>query len=255
MAEFSFDHLAEIVPERINSWVLDEYRKNGEMAAGIDPTAMFNYQVEKIGAVREIGARCTIGAAVILGDGVELGEEVHIGDHTVLDKRVIVTDEFSFDQGMVYFDEDASVDPVENGRRPHPFARRIQENIIVGPHVALPSEVQLGSDAIIPTQATIRQIGRFGTSKRMVTLYGSDEGPMASVACQSGIDLDTLRHRIVNSVDTDPKSAKDYKLHWREINSGANQVQRAYDRESQLVDELISKGRSAFRQVGYEFVY
>ncbi len=196
-------------------------------------------QVEKptyIGSVKRIGSNCLIGDGVIIDDGVEIGERITIGDKTVLENGVTLTDELDVG-AQVFFCAGSSIDSMQR-ERTHHYLRSIHDRTIIGPRVVLPSEVQIGPYAVVPTTKSIAQIGPFGESKRMVTVNGSDDGPQYNVGCQKGISYETFKERICSSEETTETSAADYKKNLKRIARLAEKVQRAYSKEPALVSEL-----------------
>ena len=148
----------------------------------------------------------------------------------------------------VYFADGSRVEAL-SGQRNHTHLRTIKDNVTIGPGIVLPSEVQLGSYAIIPTLDSIAQIGRFGESRRMVTVYGSEDGPLYGVGCQFGIDGQEFRGRILDNRGTSEESAADYGNHFGEIESLGTKVQQAYEREGNLVNELLDQRAQAFADI------
>lgn len=247
MASFTFSSLVEIMPENIDPWVREEFLRNGEEAVGIAPDAGFDL-INKIGAVRSIGDLSFFGAGVVLGDGVMIGGDVTVGAYSVLERNVRISDGFNI-QYAAYFSDGSSVDPKDPSYKGHSYMREIQDGVIVGPKVALPSDVQLGTNAVIPTQDSIVQVGRYGESQRMVTIYGSDGGPLYSVACQSGIDMPKLRTRIIGNEGTSPESAAGYRPHIPLFEELGVVVQQVFEREANLVEELIEKRDEALQKI------
>jgi carbonic anhydrase/acetyltransferase-like protein (isoleucine patch superfamily) len=240
MAYIGLYELSHRFPDCLTQELHRELRlQNGDSGAiGIDETAKFSDDVllHKVGA---IGARSHIHPAVILEDEVVIEDDVTIQTSTYLGRSVHIG--WGAGIGPLNFFAEGSSLPHGPNDSPHQYLRQTKERVLVGPRVKLPSEAQIGRNAIIPTSATVAQIGRFGTSKRMVTVYGSDSGPLFGVGCQFGIDIDVLKKRVASSTDTSTNSAADYKKHMPEIETLGIEVQAAYDRESNLIAELIGQ--------------
>lgn len=113
--------------------------------------------------------------------------------------------------------------------------------VAVGPRVLLPDEVELGNDAMVPTQGTIVAIGHFGSKGRIVTIYGSDEGPRFSIGCQAGKTFREIKHNVTHNTHTTRASANSYRRFLPVFSKIGRVVQKAYDREGGLIEELRSQ--------------
>lgn len=244
MLNLSFRDLVEKSPEQLTPEAYDLYRREGLSAFDIDSeTTISNDAI--LGVIKKIGKGCTIGSQVILKDGVFLGSNVWLDSQTILERGVRITKGFVIGH-RAYFAENASVERLGPVPVQHTYRRTLHENVTIGPNVTLPSEVQLGVYAVVPTTESVGQIGRFGTKKRMVTAYGSPEGPLYGVGCQYGISANIFRARISNSTGTSNESALDYFKHFEEIEALGMKVQTAYDLETALVEELLAQRHEAF---------
>lgn len=248
MADIPFETLARHYPERLAPRLLELYQERGQDGVHISPSAKFDPNCS-LDLIKNIGAGTTIGAGVRLGREVSLGRDVKIWGQTILGRGVKITNNFSLGIKS-YIANGASVDQRRSRVQKHEYLRITEGNITIGQGVALPDEVQLGSNAIIPTNDTIGQIGRFGTTKRMLTAYGSDDEPLVSVGCQYGITIADLKGRVSNHTGTSEASAADYARHMPEIEALGLQVQAAYEREGNLIEELVAQRDEAFANAG-----
>jgi|GEM_PF-4900736 len=201
----------------------------------VDLSSVFNRYVE-LGNVKRIGAGCFFENGVKIGDDAVIGDGVHIDERSYIGKGVIIGSLVNI--GPKNFFSDGSGVSGSPQSKTHSFMRSSEGSVVVGPGVFLPTEFQLGPGAVIPTPDSIVQIGRFGTAKRMVTIYGSDQGPLFGVACQYGITTEKFKRRIANGDGTTPESAQDYADKFSKIEAAAALVQTAYEREANLVSEL-----------------
>ncbi|CAN5462427.1 hypothetical protein BH10PAT3_BH10PAT3_6210 [soil metagenome] len=240
MPTLYFDQLVRENPNDLSHKLRKRFKECGEKSEqiGISDSAQFDTPV-KIHLVKKVGGGTVIHAGTTLEAGVKLGDEVTIGRSSYLSRCVRI--------GSVAFIGERNFFAPRSGLRhdysyrSHVYMRQTRDDVTVGPGVILPSEAQIGSSAIIPTRGCIQQIGRFGTSQRMVTIYGGMEGPLYSVGCQFGIDGATFIDRVTNVTDTKPESAQDYAKHMSAIQALGVQVQRVYEREDNLVEELAQQ--------------
>lgn len=235
---FAEDYPQQLSPEMLSRYEQDDFFYNSpiDLTAKFDPTC-------RLEVVRSIGANCFIGANTILKDGVSLGDDIRIAGYSVLESGVDIGHEFHLERGA-YLAEGATVAEFSGWRR-HYYLRKTVGRATIGANVLLPNEVQLGDNAVIPTSDSIAQIGRFGTSKRMVTVYGSPYEPLYSVGCQYRITIGRFKQRVCSNTETVPQSATDYQKHMPEIEALGECVQAAYEREENLVEELLEQRADA----------
>jgi len=238
--------LAENYPQQLSPELLDLYQEGMSARLHISLTARFD-ETCTLDVVSGIGANAEIGEDVVVKAGVFLGNNVNVVGRTILEKGVKITDGFSINPGA-YFAEGARVAPRKTKATRHSYMRIALDSVIIGPNVVLPTEVQLGKKAVIPTTDSIAEIGRYGTSRRMVTAYGSAKEPLYSVGCQYGIGIARFKDRVAKNTGTEPKSAADYAKHMPEIEALGITVQAAYEREANLIDELRAQRKEAFAQ-------
>jgi UDP-3-O-[3-hydroxymyristoyl] glucosamine N-acyltransferase len=212
------------------------------MSSYISPTA----KVAESAIVRpnvciEDGARVSDG--VVLGDGTYIAERAEVGRCTHTEAGVIIGAGACIREGgLILAGAQVCPNPVE-----HPAstdARKLLERATIGQGVLLHDEVELSWDAIIPTQETIVMLGNLGFKRRVVTIYASDYGPRYSIGCQMGVSLATIKKRVGHNSATTAKSAGTYAPYLGIFGDIGNVVQKAYDRETRLVDELKDQRRT-----------
>lgn len=219
---------------------VDLYRR---IQAAEDPTAIIDPSLEVapgviLGNVSHIGEGVKVAAATVIGDNVSIGDIVSIESGVVISNEVTLTTRLAIYPGAMLGPQ-VQVVPLE--RETHSFARTIKNNVVIGPGVVLPSEVQLGAAAVIPVTEAIGEIGTFGEHHRMVTAYGTMRGqPLYSVGCQFGITEEAFRNRVANNVQTEPGSAQDYAKHFDEIVALGTQVQSAFDDNMGAAKDLVA---------------
>jgi serine acetyltransferase len=164
----------------------------------------------------------TIGDFSLVGSGVRIGPGVKIGS------SVLILDDVQVCPNDVML---RSTD-----------ARHIGNSSIIGPGVVLDDEVELGSGAIVPTDATLKTIGKFGEKRRTITIYGSQSGPKISLGCNIGSTLKELLPHFASPNDhhSNNTSAETYRPFIDIFQDISRIVQKAFDKENALVDELIS---------------
>ncbi len=204
-----------------------------------------------IGNVAAIGAGCRVMPGVAIETGVRLGTKVTIGAETILRAGVMIGDDFAIGQRVIMMPGSGVADSTRL-RQTHEYARHILDNSIVGPGVQLPSEVQIGDRAVIPTRDAITMVGYYGLSQRAVTINGGRAGAQYSVGCQEAILLDDLKWRVSNAKDTSPESAADYAAHMDLFARLGDRVQAAYIREQGLVTELVEYYESVYNTRFYD---
>ncbi len=164
-------------------------------------------------AVIELGA--VIGNQVLIESGVYLGTGVRLFDGAILNHHSYVGE-----QSVIG------------------LSATLMPEVIIGSEVSIPHEAQIGEYEVIPSTDTIVCLGRFGTSNRIVTIHGSDNGPRFSIGCQNSVAWETIRDRILHNVETKPESAAHYRTYMPVFKEIGKTVQSKYDRLSRLVDEL-----------------
>lgn len=241
MGKENYNTVSEFIqkyPDNINYLLKKELLNPNHSESAIDRDVRIDDEV-RIGHVRKIGKNSIIGFATAIEDDVVLGDHVEVGPNSVIRKGTYLSDDFSIPYGRAFFDHNSGVEPSIHLTR-HTFLRTVHENISVGAGVILPSEVQLGEGAVIPVQNSIQQIGRFGDSQRMVTAYGSPEGPLYSVGCQYGISINTFRMRAKTNTETSAASAGDYLNNMSYIEEAGQFAQKAYEQNSNAVSDLLA---------------
>lgn len=191
-----------------------------------------------IGEDTQIGKKAKIGEGVIIGDKVRIAEECDIQANTVIMPNVVIGKEVCIGEGVLIMAK-AQICP-NSVESESSNARLILDNASIGPEVKLDDEVEIGVDAIIPTQQTIANIGKFGAKNRVVTIYGSEYGPRYSIGCQIGEDFRAIKMRILSSKDTMPESAATYHPYLGVFEEIGSIVQHAYEKEDKLIDEIQS---------------
>ncbi len=227
----SFDEFKFTYPDRVDGELFDPVH-----GLRISDTAVFE-AARSIGFVARVGKVSHVGSGVMLENGVYVGDSVRILDGTALAENVRITDDFEIGHG-VFMGAGSSVSPLTREASKNFYKRHIHSDSIIGKSVILPSEVQIGPWAIIPTSDAIAQIGPFGTSSRMVTVHGSDDGPVYNVGCQKGIDARTFKKRVAGFAETSKESAADYRNNMDRIIEKAEKTQEAYEEKTHLIAEL-----------------
>jgi NDP-sugar pyrophosphorylase family protein len=189
-----------------------------------------------------------MGPGASLAHGVYIGKRVTLGAGTVVEQDVHI-DNDTYTQSGVYIGQGVEIYGnalilrgamiCQNNVYTHSSnARQIYAGAIIGPNVQLHDEVELGEDAIIPTQQTIAHFGFLGDKYRVITMYGSDEGPRYSIGCRIGFLYPDIKDHIVNALGTDSKSAAQYVPFLGSLESIGIALQHAYMAESPRIDEL-----------------
>lgn len=122
--------------------------------------------------------------------------------------------------------------------------RQLEGNVTVGPGVLLHDEVELGYGTIVPTQDCIAHIGSFGAKNRVITIHGSDIGPLYSLGCHVAVEYDKLKHEIRRAHHSSNDSAASYKRFVEVFGYIGDTVQRAYLKEEGLVREIKDRRKS-----------
>ncbi|MCW1908145.1 MAG: hypothetical protein KIH63_002260 [Candidatus Saccharibacteria bacterium] len=205
----------------------------------IDPSVVVERGVI-LGNVQAIGGAVKLDEGAVIGTDVVIGNGVHIGVQAVIDCGAVLAPGLHIGNGG-YIGPRVTVEPLTRDLKPdnEGRVRVIYPDAAVAADVVLPSDVQLGREAVVPSSDTISQIGPYGEHERMVTVYGTLHRQAAySVGCQYGISGETLRQRVTSNTQTTPTSAKDYADHMKEIVALGAQVQEAFNDNLALAREL-----------------
>jgi UDP-3-O-[3-hydroxymyristoyl] glucosamine N-acyltransferase len=220
--------------------VIDDGVKIGYLAA-VDRYARIGKNTIVEDAVR-IGEACVIGAGTKIGWEARIGRHVKIADEVVIGRQSYIGDNSKIGKGV----------PVGNAALILPFAeiapdfihsqssnaREIGHYFTLGEGVVLHGEVEIGNNAIVPTQRTIAFLGAFGSKNRTVTIYGSDQGPLFSIGCQVGKTLPSIKENVVQHANTTSESASTYEPFLPVFDQIGTIVQAAYEKEGAYVAEL-----------------
>jgi acyl-[acyl carrier protein]--UDP-N-acetylglucosamine O-acyltransferase len=171
-----------------------------------------------LGHRTQVGARTSIYAGSYIGAGVNIGPDVRIGLSAI-----------------ILEDAQICTNAVKSASR---NARTLQDRVSIGRGVRLHDEVELGPDAIVPNQRTIAFLGNLGRKGRVVTIYGSDTGPLYSVGCQLGITHYDFDRSVQESQNTTSESAQAYMPYLDILNQIGVVVQSAYDNSRPAIEEL-----------------
>lgn len=220
----------------------------------VSSTARISGESVQIGRNSYIGDGAYIEDHVTVGDYVAIGPEVQIFDHTTIGDDVRIG-KGTLIGGRTYIGTKAVIGAGTNvgrgalileGAKVCPDAvlsgssdaRTLQMNVSIGPGVFLHNEVELGGGAVVPTQRTIASLGNLGAKNRVITIYGSDAGPLVSLGCQIGETLDVIRARVGAQTNSSAASAATYQPYLPIIEQIGLVVQRAYEIEAGLVGEI-----------------
>jgi acetyltransferase-like isoleucine patch superfamily enzyme len=207
--------------------------------ANVDPTSLCVGERSIIEEAAFVGIDVTLGEDVIIRQGSQVCFESFIGDRVLVGPRVRIGH-----RALIM--DDAQICPGDVTKH-STDARKIGAFATIGPGVLLHDEVELGENAIVPTQRTIVSLGNFGAKNRVVTIYGSDTGPLYSVGCQMGIQYSALVGRVGNATVTTEESASTYSPFLHVFNEIGRVVQQAYDAEANLVAELKATRETLIR--------
>jgi len=184
----------------------------------------------------QIGRDVKLGHAVNIAKGCHIGRGTSIESNSELEENVFVGPNVTIWGGALLM-EGARICP-NKVRSVSRNGRELGNDVSVGPGVVLPDEVELGANAIVPSQRTVAHIGALGAKNRVITIYGTDNGPLVSVGCQIGITTDRLRSRVAGHVNSTEDSAMTYAPYLDILDQIGLVVQGAYDRESALIGEI-----------------
>jgi carbonic anhydrase/acetyltransferase-like protein (isoleucine patch superfamily) len=229
-----------LIPELNITGLLEKYPANVRLTKSqidniellnVDSTALFGEGVH-------IGSNVFIEENVMVGNYSSIGDSTIIKHDSVIDSDVQIGSRVRIGIGCLVLDgASVCVGDVRSGSSD---ARLIEEYSSIGPGVRLHDEVEIGNMAIIPTQRTIANVGYFGFKNRVVTIYGSLEGPKFSIGCQIGVDFKRIRSQISGSIYTEPESANTYLPYLGVFNSVGRTVQNEFEKEIKLVEEIQS---------------
>ncbi len=214
-----------------------DYRLVTTEASRVPPDAVFNGLPRNIGHVAGIGAECSFDYGVELGDDVRLGNQVSVGADTRLRDGVSIGDRFTIGRNVVMMEGSGVIDATRQVN--YAYARQILDCTVVGPGVQLPSEVQVGPNAIIPTADTIRTIGFFGTNQHAMTIYGGPNGPRFSAIHLTSLTNEQLLDYIASKRSEEDPTAQGYASHLDTFWQVAESVQTAYMQQTGLASELL----------------
>jgi len=211
------------------------------------------------GAFLTVGRSCAIGAGVTFGDFVTVQDAVTIGANSSIGHRVTFRSGAQVESGA-HIESGVVIGPrarigkdalILNGAQVSPHdvtsmssnARQLEHAVTIGKGVLLDDEVELGAYAVVPTQRTIAAIGKFGDKNRVVTIYGSSDGPRYSIGCQMGMPFGIISQRVKDSENTNDGSAMTYRPFLDIFSQVGLVVQKAYDNEANYVAELMEMRR------------
>lgn len=228
--ELDIFELAEKSPLTLHRSIRDAALMN-MVPDGINPTAQFGNGVE-------IARDVSIGPDVRIGKNVKVKSSALIGFGSVICDRATIGPSVIIRSGCLIL-QDAKVCPGKV-RSSSTDGRKIMSDSTIGEGVKLHDEVELDENAIVPNQNTITHLGYFGSKNRVVTIYGSDEGPRYSIGCQIGRTFNQIRANIDDNTHTTRSSADTYVPYLDVFNSIGAQVQNAYDDSRSQIDELMA---------------
>lgn len=177
-----------------------------------------------------------VGNFVYLGAGTILQAYANIEPHSCLKSNVTVGRGVTIGERVLILDG-AQV-CVGKVRAHSSDARKIGRDSTIGPEVVLHDEVELNSGAIVPSQRTIVSLGNFGAKNRVVTIYGSEEGPLYSIGCQIGVHYGQIKEHVIANTHTTAESASTYAPYLGVFNEIGRVVQDAFDQELSHVYEM-----------------
>ena len=200
----------------------------------IDPELIGDGSVIKRGAELDagvsIGVNTIVGREVCIGTGSDVGSDVVIGPRVRIGRKTLIMDSVIICPNNV---KSVSSD-----------GRKIGNRNSIGFGVLLHDEVELADEAIVPTQRTIVSIGNLGVKNRVVTIYGSGHGvPLYSIGCQVGVRFERIEANIARQANTTLESASTYTPFLPTFLEIGAVVQRAYEQESNAIEELLAARR------------
>lgn len=204
----------------------------------VSPFAEVNWP-NLLSTTTSVGNGSKIFGLVATEEGVVIGRSTQIAGPAFIGEGVRIGPKVRIDEGAMIL-EGARICPDDVSSRSSD-ARTLGPNVSVGPCVSLHNEAELGPRAIVPTQRTVACIGNFGTKNRVVTVYGSLDGPRYSIGCQIGVSLHEIEDNVNDSTNTSAQSAATYLPYLPVFRSIGSNVQQAFDREQPLVDEMIAR--------------
>jgi carbonic anhydrase/acetyltransferase-like protein (isoleucine patch superfamily) len=182
-----------------------------------------------------------IFSGAVLLDDVFIDANSVVANYARLERRVHVGPDVHIgEMALILADAVICPNPVQSASSD---GRKLESEVSVGRGVHLHDEVELGQFAIVPTQDTIAHIGAFGRKGRVITVYGSDDGPLYSLGCNIGLSFHGIKANILHNYvepghHTTVASAGSYVPWLPVFNLMGATVQKAYDREAGIVDEL-----------------
>lgn len=207
------------------------------------------YPSTKIADSAEIRGMAEIGRDVVIGSRSKIGNNTIIGEGSVIGENVTVGPYVKLGLGVLIMDG-AKICPsfVRSGSK---NARELLNGVTIGNGVFLHNEVEIGQGAIIPTQRTIACLGNFGSKNRVVTVYGSDKGPLYSIGCQIGVPYEHFEDHVARATFTVQSSADTYRPFLHIFASVGEVVQEAYNGEAQTV-QMLKVRRDEIGMYAYE---
>lgn len=201
----------------------------------IDPRLKLNDTLQcesEIVAIDQVGI---MGSGVTCFSGVVIEMDACIGNDVVLGRNVKVGVRANLERGVIAL-RNATI-----GAR-----AGIWEDTVIGPDVNIAGHTQLGQHQIVPTNKTIVTMGAFGTSRRVVTIHGSEHGPLYSIGCQFSVPEETITRRIRSSAETSSRSAQHYRRYLPIFSAVGAEVQREFDRlaKSGYVEQVRAESRN-----------
>lgn len=166
-----------------------------------------------------------VGAYCVIGSGVRIGDLSYLGTGVTLEHSALICHEVYISRGVMV----GALAVLRSG-------------VVIGPDIHIPSGAQIGTNMVIPSPRTIMALGPVGSSQRIITVHGSDDGPRYSAGCQVSDPEEVFFDRIRGSVATTEESAEHYRefLHSDVLRRIGIIAQTHYDEdvESGLVAQL-----------------
>ncbi len=206
-----------------------------------------------------VSSCATVEAFANIKPGVKVQPDAHIGQHvwighdstiglgSYIDAGVVIGPNVTV-SNLTLIMAGATICPDDVSKH-STAAREIGAGASVGPKVLLHNEVELGEGAIVPTQRTITHIGNFGKKNRVITIYGSTDGPLFSLGCHVGRSFEEIKTAVTDNEHSTDESAATYVPYLPIFNEIGKAVQEAYAKETNLINEMLHI--RAERQMGY----
>lgn len=162
-----------------------------------------------------IGARAQVGESARIQYQTTVGDGTKVGEHAVINAGCVIGDD------------------VEVGNE-----TKLRNAVTIASGLEIPPETQIGEYQVVPNNESLTTLGRFGASKRFVTIHGSFDGPRFSIGCQYSVSWDTIRKRIESGTETTPESAKSYHRYLDVFKRVGSLTQQAFMDDHKLAEEL-----------------